>query len=130
MITKKLVTLCWLLLTGLFVSPIYSSSTDDTNTTSAVMVVSATPNKNEMAAMKYYAQHAKKLLSAAGGKPIGRYKVSEEVYGKDSPAFFIIMEFPNEKAIRHFLNSKEYQKLIPYRDKAFSKLNIFIAEKS
>jgi len=93
------------------------------------MIVSATPNKNEIEAMKYYAQHAKKLLRAAGGKPIGGYKISEKIYGESSPASFFIVEFPNELAIRNFLNSEEYKKLIPYRNKAFTKINIYIAEK-
>jgi len=126
---KKSVILSFLFLISLFVNPIYSSSAEVSKNIASVMIVSATPNRSEMEAMKYYSKHAKKLLFAAGGKPIGGYKVSEEVYGKNSPALFFIVEFPNELAIRNFLNSREYKKLIPYRDKAFEKVNIYIAKK-
>ncbi|OUS02532.1 hypothetical protein A9Q86_03235 [Flavobacteriales bacterium 33_180_T64] len=92
----------------------------------SILVVTGLPDSNESEAMAYYSERAKKLFAEAGGKPISKYKVKEQLYGNHSAALVFIAEFPSDQAIKNFFNSKAYKAILPYRNKAFKSLNIYI----
>ena len=41
----------------------------------------------------------------------------------------MVVEFPNQESFQKLFASEEYKKLVPYREKGFNKLNVFISKK-
>ncbi|MBI3524235.1 MAG: DUF1330 domain-containing protein [Betaproteobacteria bacterium] len=77
---------------------------------------------------EHYARYAAgvlPLLSKAQVKLRERLEGREALVGSDFPDLVAVMEFPDEATMRFFLSSKEYQALIPHREKAFSMLRTF-----
>lgn len=94
----------------------------------STMIVNATLNSNEKEAFKYYAENSAPIFKKAGGVPLSKYKISETIIGQEVLQLIAIMEFPNKNVIKSVFNSEAYKALLPYRDKAFSSLNVFISE--
>ncbi|GMT49910.1 MAG: hypothetical protein IEMM0008_1449 [bacterium] len=93
----------------------------------AVLIATGLVNPNEMEAFEYYTSHAAVLLKGAGGQAIGRYKVTQNLVGEEPLSAVLVMEFPDDPSITRVFESEEYKKLIPFRDKAFKKIDIYIA---
>ena len=87
-----------------------------------------TPDPDQSDALKTYVEAAPKLLLAAGGVPVKRMKITETLLGEGGPATVFLMEFPSADAIKGVLASKEYQALIPHRDKGFKQVTFLLAE--
>ena len=67
-------------------------------------------------------------LKKGGGTPVPKYQIIERIVGTAAAQFLVIMEFPNKEAIKEVLDSEEYKALLPYRDKGYTSLNVFIGE--
>ena len=93
----------------------------------SILIVAGFPDTNEQDALKHYTQNVGPLLAEAGGKPISKYAIKEKLHGEHSPANVFIAEFPSDNAIKAFFNTDEYKALLPYRNKAFKSINIYIA---
>lgn len=93
-----------------------------------LLYVTATPNPENPEAMEAYTGPALKLLTAAGGEPLTRAKITDAIVGQPTAAMFLAMKFPSAEAIQSVFGSAEYKKLVPTRDKAFAQLTISIAE--
>ena len=91
-----------------------------------VLIVTAIVNPSEKEALVHYQQNAGKLLVQAGGKPVGKFKITEHLAGSNTPHIAVLMEFDSSDSIKSVFNSEAYKALIPYREKAFSDINISI----
>ena len=92
----------------------------------SLLIVNAVVNPGEREALAYYQQEATPMFVAAGGKPVGKFKISESLIGEADLHMAVVMEFPNDEAIKGVFDSEAYQELIPYREKAFKELNVYI----
>ena len=91
----------------------------------ATLVVTATPNPNEMESVQDYLQGVLPLLMGAGGKPVKRLKVDEVIRGNPS-GMVLVMDFDSDEAITVLFESDEYAALIPVRDQGFTEMNILL----
>jgi len=92
----------------------------------SLMIVNAVLNPNEKEAFTYYSEHSSSLFKDAGAKPVGKYKVAQNIVGSKKLHVVVVMEFPNNQAIIDVFESEAYKKLLSFRDKAFTELEVFI----
>ncbi|OIO53775.1 MAG: hypothetical protein AUJ55_13265 [Proteobacteria bacterium CG1_02_64_396] len=92
---------------------------------SATLVVTGTPNPNEMESIQGYLQGVMPLLLGAGGKLVKRLKVENVLHGTPS-GMAMVMDFDSVEAITTMFASEQYTALIPMRDKGFSAMNILV----
>ena len=92
----------------------------------ATLVVTATPNPNEMQSVQLYLKGVMPLFMGAGGKLVKRQKVGEVISGRPS-GMVLIMDFDNAEAVKGLFASDAYTDLLPVRDKGFSEMNILVA---
>ena len=91
----------------------------------ATLVVTATPNPNEMESVQGYLKGVLPLLMGAGGKPVKRLKVNEVIRGNAS-GMVLVMDFDSDEAITALFESEEYAALVPVRDQGFKEMNILL----
>ena len=89
------------------------------------LIVTATPNPNEMASVQNYLQGVMPLLTGAGGKLVKRLKVSKVIRG-NPVGMVLVMDFDSAEAISAMFESDEYAALIPVRDQGFTEMNILL----
>ena len=92
------------------------------------LLVTLTPVEGEGEAMGRYLQGVQPLLAAAGGTPVKRLRVTDTITATAGIGLALVMDFENTEAIESVFASDAYQALIPDRDKAFSNLEIVVAE--
>lgn len=92
----------------------------------SLMIVNAKLNPDEKEAFAYYSEQSEPLFKKVGGRSITKHKITETLIGDYQPSVLAIMEFPNKQAILNVFESKGYKELITFRDKAFSKLNVYV----
>lgn len=92
----------------------------------SLMIVNAVLNSDEKEAFAYYSEYSAPLFKQAGAIPVGKYKISETIIGERKLQVVAIMEFPSSEAITNVFKSEAYKELLPYRDKAFMELDVFI----
>jgi uncharacterized protein (DUF1330 family) len=93
----------------------------------ATMIVSGIINVNEKEAYTSYVESTGPIFKKSGSNPIAKYPISQVLFGNDEIEFLAIMEFPNLETIQGVFNSEAYKKLLPIREKAFKKLNIYMS---
>ena len=91
----------------------------------ATLVVTATPNPEEIESVQSYLQGVLPLLSGAGGQLVKRLKVENLIYGKPN-GMVLVMDFDSVEAITGLFESEDYAKLLPVRDKGFKEMNIML----
>jgi uncharacterized protein (DUF1330 family) len=91
------------------------------------LVVTAVPNPSEMEAMQAYLQGVTPLLMAAGGTLVKRVKVSQVVTGEPT-GLVMAMDFATAGAVTTVFASDEYAALLPFRDRGFASINIWLAQ--
>lgn len=96
----------------------------------SLIIVKATPNPLEMEAYEYYVKNVGPIFKTFEGKPVSKYRMSESIVGNEKFKMLVIMEFPSDVAIKKAFNSEAYQELLPYREKAFISLNVFIGKQA
>ncbi|WP_103068824.1 DUF1330 domain-containing protein [Aquimarina sediminis] len=60
---------------------------------------------------------------------LNKFSIDEMIVGEERPDIIAIMEFP-DNSFNKIFKSKEYNLLLPYREKAFEKLEIFISKEN
>jgi len=93
-----------------------------------LMIVTASINENEKEAYAFYTKNAGPIFKEFGGKTNSKYKITEVLKGNSITKLIITIEFEKVADIKAALNSEAYAQLLPYREKAFSLLHIFIGE--
>jgi len=91
----------------------------------STLVVTATPNPNEMESVQDYLKEVLPLLMGAGGQLVKRLKVNEVISGNAS-GMVLVMDFDSDEAITGLFESDEYAALIPARDRGFTEMNILL----
>jgi uncharacterized protein (DUF1330 family) len=92
----------------------------------STLVVTATPNPNEMESVQAYLQGVMPLLVGAGGKLVKRLKVGKVIDDKPS-GMVLVMDYDSDEAITALFESDQYAALIPVRDQGFAEMNILLA---
>ena len=90
------------------------------------LVVVATINPNEKEALSFYLEKIGKLYQEANASSVGKYKISKAVIGQYTPSLVSVMEFEDMDSYKKVFESSAYEKLLPYREKAFSKLEGYL----
>ena len=91
----------------------------------STLVVTATPNPEEMASVQEYLQGVLPLLKGAGGDLIKRAKVGKVIKGNPC-GMVLVMDFDSAEAITSMFESEEYAALVPARDRGFAEMNILL----
>ena len=86
-------------------------------------------NMQEQEAFQHYASEMRQQYEAVGATVQERYPIVHSVMGDEKPDFMLVVEFPNEQAFQQLFGSEEYKKLVPYREKAFKDLKVYISKK-
>lgn len=89
------------------------------------LVVTASPNPNEMESVQNYLQGVMPLLMGAGGQLVKRLKVESLIHGNPS-GMVLVMDFDSNESIEELFKSDQYAKLVPVRDKGFNEMNILV----
>lgn len=95
---------------------------------SVKMIALAVLNPEHKEAAQSYSSQAKVLIEKFGGRVEGRYVLSEALVGKDSANVTLMVDFDDANQVKSFINSEQYQALIPHRDLGFKSMNIYIAQ--
>ncbi len=90
------------------------------------LVVEATPNPKNAEDMQKYGAQSYTILAKHGGEPAANYKVQSVMDSGDKPAMIGVFSFPSAEAINAMVNDPEYQAIVPYRDRAFSSIRLFV----
>jgi len=90
------------------------------------LLINATANKDNMADLKTYLGSIMPVFGKNGGKPIGRYRATDQLLGDNGPEMVALIEFPSSEAIKTMVESDDYKALGELRQKAFTKLNLTI----
>ena len=89
------------------------------------IVASINPEGKEE--LTHYIEKVGELYKRVNAIPINKFKVTDSLIGNYIPSLVSIMEFPDMKSLTDVFESDEYKKLIPFREKAFSKLEAYIS---
>ncbi len=93
------------------------------------MIVNGTLNSKEQVAYEHYVSSTGPIFKKFEGKLLEKYKISKTIVGNQITQFVVVMEFPNDEAIKNVFECEEYKVLLPYREKAFVNLSVFIRGK-
>ena len=91
------------------------------------LIVTATPNPDEMTSVQNYLQGVMPLLMGAGGKLVKRLKVEKVIRG-NPVGMVLVMDFDSADVITAMFESDEYAALIPVRDQGFTEMNILLTQ--
>ena len=94
--------------------------------TKTTLIVTATPNANEMESVQNYLQGVLPLLIGVGGQLVKRLNVNKVINGNPS-GMILVMDFESDQVITALFESDEYAALIPVRDQGFKEMNIQIS---
>jgi len=92
------------------------------------LTIVATINPNGKEELSHYLEKVGILYQDVKAKPVNKFRITKPLIGDYSPSLISIMEFPNMASLNDVFESDTYKKLLPYRDKAFSKLEAYISE--
>jgi len=92
------------------------------------LTIVARLNPNGKEELSHYIQEVGLLYKKVEAKSVNKFKITKPLIGDYTPNLVSIMEFPNMDSLNDVFESDEYKKLIPYREKAFSKLEAYISE--
>jgi uncharacterized protein (DUF1330 family) len=92
----------------------------------STLVVTASPNPDEMPSVQEYLKGVLPLLIGAGGRPVKRLKVDDVIRGEPS-GIVLVMDFDSAEAITEMFASDDYAALVPARDRGFSQMNIMLS---
>ncbi len=89
------------------------------------LVVTATPNPDEIPSVQQYLQGVMPLLTGAGGTVVKRLRTDTVINGNPS-GMTLVMDFDSADAITAMFESDDYAELVPIRDRGFSEMNILV----
>lgn len=85
----------------------------------------ASPRAVEAEALAANGVGVQPLLATAGAKVLFRGSVSSTLAGENPPASILVLEFEDSSAARGLFESASYLRLLPVREKAFARMEIF-----
>lgn len=91
------------------------------------LVVEATPNPDNAEDLQKYGSQSYAIMAKHGGVPVANYKVDSVMDSGEKPAMVGVFSFPNREAIHELLvNDPDYQQIVPFRDKGFKSIRLFV----
>lgn len=94
-----------------------------------ILIIMGFINPQEQQSFDFYASNMRQQYENVGAKIVDRYPIVHNVFGGEKPDFVMVVEFPNQESFQKLFASEAYKKLVPYREKGFNKLNVFISQK-
>ncbi|GAB3481655.1 DUF1330 domain-containing protein [Marinomonas epiphytica] len=94
----------------------------------ALMIVLASVNSKESEQASAYSEGVKSVLQQYGGTPQARYPITDQLVGEHRASVMLQVAFQSAESVRNFLESAEYQALLPMRDRGFSSMQIYVSE--
>lgn len=85
-------------------------------------------NKIEGDALAEYLKLTEPLINRAQGKVVSNFPIAQSATGPEHVETALIVEYPDNDAVRSVFESKEYELAKPYRDKAFSYYSVTVIE--
>jgi len=95
--------------------------------TPAFLIITAIPNPEKMEAVQSYLSQIMPVLVAGGGKPVGRYRVTNQVIGEGGPKMMALLEYLDEKSITDMVDGEAFTALADLREQAFLHLNLMVS---
>ena len=92
------------------------------------LIVTSTPDPDQIGALEQYVQGVMPLLKRVGGVVLKRSTITDTFFGEQSFSTLLVMDFPSKQLLLEMFHSDAYQRLLPARDKAFRKIDIFFAD--
>ncbi|MEH6836919.1 MULTISPECIES: DUF1330 domain-containing protein [Falsihalocynthiibacter] len=92
----------------------------------AFLVVEATPNPDNADDMQKYGSQSYAIMAKHGGEPAANYKVQSVMDLGEKPAMIGVFSFPSAEAINGMVNDPEYLAIVPFRNRAFSNIRLFV----
>jgi len=93
----------------------------------AFLIINAVPNPQKMEQVQAYLSQIMPVLVSGGGKPIGRYRVTNQLIGKGGPKMMALLEYPDEKSIADMINGEAFVALADLREQAFLQLDLLVS---
>ncbi len=93
-----------------------------------ILIIIATINPIEKESLSYYLLEMDKMYREVKAIPVKKYKISESLIGEEATNVVSIMEFSSREALDKVFRSERYKELIPYRMKAFLRVEAMISE--
>ena len=84
-------------------------------------------NEDQPYALAKYLEITEPLLASVGARIVDRYALESRIVGDGPVQTVIVVEYPNDEAVDKVFQSTEYEKAIPFRDKAFSEYSVHMA---
>jgi uncharacterized protein (DUF1330 family) len=94
-----------------------------------ILIIIGFINPQEQSSFEYYASNMRQQYEAVGAVIIDKYPIQYSVFGGEKPDFIMMVEFPNQAAFEKLFAGDEYKKLVPFREKGFNKLNVFVSQR-
>ncbi|MFT5865505.1 MAG: hypothetical protein ACI82I_001239 [Gammaproteobacteria bacterium] len=91
------------------------------------LIITSIPNPEKMEAVQAYLSQVMPVLMAAGGKPVGRYRVTNQIVGGNGPKMVALLEYPDEKSITDMIAGDAFTALAGLREDAFLELNLMVS---
>lgn len=86
-------------------------------------------NPQEQESFDHYATNMRALYETVDAKVVDKYPIVQTIMGDEKPDFIMVVEFPNQEAFIKLFSSEAYQRIVPYREKGFKKLEVFVSKK-
>ncbi|MEK6154707.1 DUF1330 domain-containing protein [Flavobacteriaceae bacterium 3-367] len=86
-------------------------------------------NPQERESFDHYATNMRTLYETVDATVVEKYPIAQTIVGDEKPDFIMVVEFPSQEAFVKLFSSEEYKKLVPYREKGFKKLEVFVSKK-
>lgn len=94
----------------------------------ANLIINAIINKENIAELQPYLAAIGPVFAENGGKPIVKYKATDQLAGVDGPEMIAIFQFPDATTIKTMVEGEAFKGLAELRARVFSKLNLTICE--
>lgn len=75
-----------------------------------------------------YIEKVGELYKKVNATQVVKFKITDSLIGDYIPSIVSVMEFSDMNSLKEVFESEEYKKIIPLRNKAFSKLEAYISE--
>lgn len=92
------------------------------------LTIVATVNPKRKEELSQYIEKVGDLYKKVNAKSINKFKITKSLIGDHIPSLVSVMEFSSMKSLNEVFESDEYNKLLPYREKAFLKIEGYISE--
>ena len=92
----------------------------------AYLVITSTPNPEKMEQLQSYVHQIMLVLASGGGRPVGRYRATEQVSGSDGPKSIAVLEYPSTQSIKDVVAGDGFNALNELRDEVFLRVDLMI----